>query len=63
MPKPEKQKIVWAGDLPLCEVCEEPWCPTCEAHYAECACPVPALNVNTVGRSLTIAPALSGIDE
>ena len=32
------KKVVFASDLPLCECCEEPWCPECEEHYADCGC-------------------------
>jgi hypothetical protein len=30
--------IVMASDLPECECCEEPWCPTHDQHYADCDC-------------------------
>lgn len=30
--------IVMASDLPECECCEEPWCPTHDQHYADCEC-------------------------
>ena len=30
--------VVFASDLPKCECCDEPWCPTCSAHYHECNC-------------------------
>jgi len=30
--------IVFADDLPLCECCEEPWCPEHADHYADCGC-------------------------
>lgn len=30
--------IVFAADLPLCECCEEPWCPVHAEHYADCPC-------------------------
>jgi hypothetical protein len=30
--------IVSAEDLPDCPDCEDKWCPTCEAHYADCDC-------------------------
>lgn len=34
----ERVPIVCASDLPLCECCDEPWCPTHNEHYADCAC-------------------------
>lgn len=30
--------VVYAIDLPACDLCEEPWCPTHSAHYDDCAC-------------------------
>lgn len=40
-PAREVVKLTYASDLPLCEGCGEPWCPKCECHYADCACPGP----------------------
>jgi hypothetical protein len=34
----ERIRIVCADELPRCECCEEPWCPTHAEHYAECSC-------------------------
>lgn len=31
-------RIVFATDLPLCECCNEPWCPIHLKHYADCEC-------------------------
>jgi site-specific DNA-cytosine methylase len=31
-------KVVFAGDLAPCDCCDEPWCPTHETHFADCAC-------------------------
>jgi len=39
--KTKAVELVYASDLPLCEGCEEPWCPKCDEHYADCACPGP----------------------
>jgi hypothetical protein len=33
--------VVYAHDCTLCDMCEEPVCPHCEDHYADCACPGP----------------------
>jgi hypothetical protein len=30
--------VVFASDLPICECCEEPWCPLHEQHFADCSC-------------------------
>ena len=30
--------IVLASDCPPCACCGEPWCKTCEMHYADCDC-------------------------
>lgn len=30
--------IVFAADLPLCDCCGEPYCSTCDVHYADCEC-------------------------
>jgi hypothetical protein len=32
------QPVVYAGDLPVCECCDEPFCPTHNDHYADCSC-------------------------
>jgi hypothetical protein len=33
------QPVVFAGELPLCEACEEePYCPIHDMHYADCTC-------------------------
>ena len=34
-------RVVMAGDCTECDMCEEPVCPICETHYADCACPGP----------------------
>lgn len=31
-------RIVFASELPECECCGEPWCPTHNEHYADCEC-------------------------
>ena len=31
-------EVVFAGDLPLCEACEESYCDKCDLHYADCDC-------------------------
>lgn len=33
--------VVFASGLPICEMCDEPWCPECREHYADCSCPGP----------------------
>lgn len=33
--------VVFAHQLPPCELCGEPWCPQCENHYSGCECPGP----------------------
>ena len=37
----EWRKVTFAHDCSACEMCEEPVCPVCEVHYAECGCPGP----------------------
>ena len=37
----EWKKVVFASDCKPCEMCEEPVCPVCDVHYAECGCPGP----------------------
>lgn len=32
------KKVVYADELPVCDCCEEPFCPKCNAHYADCDC-------------------------
>jgi len=32
------QPVVYAGDLPVCECCEEPFCNLHEDHFADCSC-------------------------
>ena len=32
------QNVVYAGELPLCECCEEPWCEKHQEHYSDCDC-------------------------
>lgn len=34
-------RVRTAAECELCECCEEPWCPECEMHYADCLCPGP----------------------
>jgi hypothetical protein len=31
-------KVLSAADMVECEACSEPYCPECEAHYADCEC-------------------------
>ena len=38
---PKLRRVVFAGDCRPCPYCDEPVCPICEAHYADCACPGP----------------------
>ena len=48
----EKVKIVFAGDLDLCECCEEElYCPIHEMHYADCDCVGPS-NAEELGYTL-----------
>ena len=35
------KKVVYAHDCERCDMCEEPICPECHDHYAECPCPGP----------------------
>lgn len=35
------QRVVFAHDCAECEMCEEPVCPFCMDHYADCECPGP----------------------
>ena len=37
----EWRPVIYAHDCELCDMCEEPYCSTCEAHYADCECPGP----------------------
>jgi len=37
----EWQKVVFSDDCEPCDMCEEPICPVCEDHYADCECPGP----------------------
>jgi hypothetical protein len=37
----EWQEVVYAHDCEACDMCEEPVCPKCEVHYADCPCPGP----------------------
>lgn len=32
------QRVMSAADMLECEECGEPYCPECDAHYAECKC-------------------------
>ena len=34
-------KVVLAADCVECSDCDEPVCPVCVTHYADCACPGP----------------------
>ena len=34
-------KVVYASELPSCEICEEKWCKKCNEHFFECECPGP----------------------
>ena len=36
--KDEWQKVVFADSLPVCEDCDEPWCPEHGRHYYACDC-------------------------
>ena len=40
-PQKPWKPVVYANDCTPCEMCEEPVCPICEIHYAECGCPGP----------------------
>ena len=33
--------VVFSADCEPCDMCEEPVCPKCAVHYAECECPGP----------------------
>lgn len=33
--------VIYADQLPGCELCGEPWCDKCKKHYADCDCPGP----------------------
>ena len=44
-------KIKFAADLPDCPDCGESWCPDCEQHFADCACPGP-MNAEEEGYEL-----------
>ena len=33
--------VVYASDCFVCPLCQEPVCPLCKDHYAECECPGP----------------------
>lgn len=35
------KKVVHACDCEPCAMCEEPVCPVCTEHYADCECPGP----------------------
>ena len=37
----EWKRVVSAGDCKPCECCGEPYCATCDDHYADCECPGP----------------------
>jgi hypothetical protein len=32
------QRVVFAGELPSCPDCGEPWCPRHGKHYSDCSC-------------------------
>jgi hypothetical protein len=34
----DRVPIIFAHELPLCECCDEPWCPKHQQHYADCTC-------------------------
>ena len=34
-------EVVHSHDCEPCDMCEEPICPNCEDHYADCECPGP----------------------
>lgn len=34
----ERVEIAFAADLPICECCEDSWCPTHAMHYVDCDC-------------------------
>lgn len=50
---PHRRKRIWvmawshghpvrfASDCDPCECCDEPWCPSCGDHFADCECPGP----------------------
>lgn len=35
------RRVAFAADMLECECCEEPFCPECNDHYADCQCPGP----------------------
>ena len=41
-PGDEWAKVVYKHDCFPCKSCEEPICPKCQVHYAECNCPGPS---------------------
>lgn len=43
-PNSEWRRVVMAGDCRPCELCEEPVCPVCAEHYADCECPGPTMD-------------------
>jgi hypothetical protein len=38
----ERVRVVFAGELPECDCCGEPWCAIHARHYAECSCVGPS---------------------
>jgi hypothetical protein len=37
----EWRKVVFADECRPCDMCGEPYCDFCDAHYADCDCPGP----------------------
>ena len=35
---PAHRRVVFAGDCRPCSCCDEPVCPACDEHYADCDC-------------------------
>lgn len=60
LPTDSYQPIVYASNLPLCECCEEPWCPQHAMHYANCPCIGPSEDDIAFGPSDTAARHLQG---
>lgn len=36
-----QRRVVYANECEPCDLCDEPICPVCHEHYAECPCPGP----------------------
>jgi hypothetical protein len=51
MPRATLIPIIHADELPKCEDCGEPWCPTHKKHYADCDCIGPS-NAEELGYTI-----------